>query len=111
MGQQVIDELRPQPGELVIDKGRSTGFIGTNLDMVLRSNKIETIAVAGMATHACVESTARDAGFFDYYVLILEDLVADYRQDLHDASLLTLRQRAFVLPSDEASAVWTQNVQ
>ena len=81
---------------MVISKGRSSSFIGTGLDMFLRSNRIETVVIAGMATHACVESTARDAGFFDYYVVVVEDAVADYREDLHRASLLTLSQRVIL---------------
>ncbi len=106
-GQQVIEELKPLPGESMFDKGRSSGFIGTNLDMLLRSNRIETVVITGMATHACVESTARDAGFLDYYVVVASDAVADYRDDLHQASLLTLSQRVILATSEEIRTCWT----
>lgn len=105
-GHQIIDALAPQPGEAVIDKGRSSSFIGTSLDMTLRSNRIQTVVVTGMATHACVESTARDAGFFDYYVVVVRDGVADYRDDLHQASLLTMGQRVILVDSAELSQCW-----
>jgi ureidoacrylate peracid hydrolase len=105
-GQQVIDALRPLPGEAVLDKSRSSGFIGTSLDMLLRSNRIETVVITGMATHACVESTARDAGFFDYYVVVAADAVADYQADLHEAALLTLRHRVVVAASAAIGDVW-----
>jgi nicotinamidase-related amidase len=105
-GQQIVEELAPQGHESVIDKGRSSGFIGTSLDMVLRSNRIETVVIAGMATHACVESTARDAGFFDYYVVVARDAVADYREDLHQASLLTLSQRVILADSAALRKCW-----
>jgi len=105
-GHQVIDDLSPRPDETVIDKGRSSSFIGTSLDMVLRSNRIETVVITGMATHACVESTARDAGFFDYYVVLARDAVADYRDDLHEASLLTLSQRVILADSEEIRKCW-----
>jgi nicotinamidase-related amidase len=105
-GHQVIDDLSPRPDETVIDKGRSSSFIGTSLDMVLRSNRIETVVITGMATHACVESTARDAGFFDYYVVVARDAVADYREDLHEASLLTLSQRVILADSGDIRRCW-----
>jgi len=106
-GHQIVSELNPLPGEAVFDKGRSSGFIGTNLDMILRSNRIETVIVTGMATHACVESTARDAGFLDYYVVVASDAVADYREDLHQASLLTLSQRVILADSGELRRCWS----
>jgi len=109
-GHEIIPELEPLPDEAVINKGRSSGFIGTNLDMMLRSNRIETVIVTGMATHACVESTARDAGFLDYYVVVVSDCVADYREDLHQASLLTLSQRVVLARSHELREVWRKTV-
>lgn len=105
-GHEIVDALAPEPGEAVIDKGRSSSFIGTSLDMVLRSNRIETVVVTGMATHACVESTARDAGFFDYYVVVVRDGVADYREDLHQASLLTMGQRVILVNSGDLKRCW-----
>lgn len=105
-GHQVIDDLSPRPDETVLDKGRSSSFIGTSLDMILRSNRIETVVITGMATHACVESTARDAGFFDYYVVVARDGVADYREDLHQASLLTLSQRVILADSADIRKCW-----
>lgn len=106
-GHQIVNDLAPERGEAVIDKGRSSSFIGTSLDMLLRSNGIETVVITGMATHACVESTARDAGFFDYYVVVVRDAVADYREDLHQASLLTLSQRVILADSTDLHATWS----
>jgi nicotinamidase-related amidase len=105
-GHEIVGELAPKEGEIVIDKSRSSGFIATSLDLVLRSNRIETVVITGMATHACVESTARDAGFFDYYAVVVEDCVADYRDDLHRAALLTLGQRVTLSNSEALCKVW-----
>ena len=69
-------------------KYRSSGFWGTNLDMILRSNSIKTVVVGGCTTEGCVESTARDAMFNDYYVVIPEDCVASDDRAQHEASLL-----------------------
>ena len=106
-GHEIIPELEPIEGEHVINKDRSSGFIATNLDLLLRSNKIETVVITGMATHACVESTARDAGFFDYYAVLATDGVADYSAELHNASLLTLKNRCYMSTTAELIGLWS----
>lgn len=105
-GQEIIAELAPQSGDLVVRKYRSSGFWGTNLDMLLRSNGIETVIMAGCTTEGCVESTARDALFNDYYVVIPEDCVASDDPQQHEASLFLLRHRFDVVKSDDILAVW-----
>ncbi len=105
-GQAVIDELAPLPGELRVKKYRSSGFWGTNLDLLLRSNGIRSVVVAGCTTEGCVESTARDALFADYYVVIAEDCVASDDRAQHDASLLLMRHRFDIATSDEILAIW-----
>ena len=87
-------------------KWRSSGFWGTNLDMILRSNGIETVVMTGCTTEGCVESTARDAMFNDYYVVIAEDCVGSDDRQQHDASLLLMRHRFDVAQSPEISATW-----
>ena len=97
----IVDELCPREGELVIDKYRSSAFHGTPLDLVLRSNGMDTCVVVGSTTEGCVESTVRDVGFHDYHPVVVEDCVASDRRDLHDASLLVMRAyRADVAPLD-----------
>lgn len=61
---------------MVVKKYRAGGFWGTNLDLVLRSNGITSVVMAGCTTEGCVESTARDAMLNDYYVVIVTDAVA-----------------------------------
>jgi len=57
-------------------------------------------------TQGCVESTARDAMFHDYYTVVMEDCVATYSRDLHEASLKVMRSRFDVLPSGELIEIW-----
>jgi nicotinamidase-related amidase len=106
-GQMVIDELAPQPGDQIVKKYRSSGFWGTNLDMLLRSNAIQSVVMTGCTTEGCVESTARDALFNDYYVVIAEDCVASDDRAQHDASLLLMRHRFDVVSGDDILGVWT----
>ena len=106
-GHAIVDDLSPQPGELVIEKHRSSAFIGTNLDLVLRSNGIKTIVVSGCTTEGCVDSTIRDGGFLDYYPVAVRDCIASDNRALHDAAMLILEAyRAIVVPSSDVMSSW-----
>jgi len=70
---EIVDDLAPQPGDLVITKTRYSGFAGTPLDSQLRMRGIQYLFFAGIATNVCVESTLRDAYFHDYWPILLRD--------------------------------------
>lgn len=59
-GHQVIDEIKPLSNELIIKKYRSSAFVGTSLDLLLRSNGIRNFIATGLVTQGCVESTCRE---------------------------------------------------
>jgi nicotinamidase-related amidase len=105
-GHEFTDEARPEPGEAVVAKYRSSGFWGTSLSMLLRSNGIETLVIAGCTTEGCVESTARDALFSDHYVVIAEDCVGSDDRAQHDASLLLMRHRFDLATAAQLAAAW-----
>jgi nicotinamidase-related amidase len=107
-GGEILSEVAPAKTEIVVRKWRSNSFIGTNLDLVLRAHEIKTVVITGVVTQGCVESTAREASFRDYYVVVLEDCVATYDRELHEASLKVMRTRVDVAPSDEVLRVWDQ---
>jgi ureidoacrylate peracid hydrolase len=73
----VVDELGPHDGDVVLYKNRYSGFHGTDLDQTLRARGIETLIVVGATTSICVESTVRDATFRDYRCLVVEDCTAE----------------------------------
>ena len=106
-GQEFAPALQPGEGEVVVKKYRSSGFWGTNLDLVLRSNGITSVVVAGCTTEGCVESTARDAMFNDYYVVIATDAVASDDRQQHDASLFLMAHRFDLATTQELRALWT----
>lgn len=106
-GHAFIPELSPQDGEFVVPKFRSSGFWATNLNLVLRSNGIQSVVMAGCTTEGCVESTARDALFNDYFVVIAEDCVASDDREQHEASLLLMRHRFDVVESGEIVRLWS----
>ncbi len=72
-GWEIIDELKPEPGDLVVKKARYSGFAGTTLENQLNGLDIRHILFTGVATNVCVESTAREAFFREFWPILIED--------------------------------------
>ena len=70
---EIVPELAPAPGDIVVRKHRYSGFFETDLDAQLRALRVRSLVVTGCTTSVCVESTIRDAMFRDYSCLLLED--------------------------------------
>ena len=87
---EVVEELAPRPGDVVIDKSRPSAFYGTQLEPVLTSLGVRNLVVAGVTTNICVETTARDAGQRDYHVHVVSDATAEFEKDRHDHALGTI---------------------
>jgi nicotinamidase-related amidase len=76
-GAAIVDELAPQPGDIVIEGKRGLDtFASTNLDFILRSKGITTIVLGGFLTNCCVESTMRTGYENGYQVITLTDCTA-----------------------------------
>lgn len=73
----IVTELAPQPGDLVVSKHRYSAFFETDLDEILRSRSVSNLVFVGWTTSVCVESTVRDAVFRDYRCLVLEDCTSE----------------------------------
>ena len=71
----IVEELKPDPEDLVIVKSRYSGFAATPLDSLLRERQIRYLFFAGVATNVCVESTLRHAYFLDYWPILIRDAV------------------------------------
>lgn len=91
-GNQIIDELSPLPDEIVIPKRRFSGFFGTDLDLVLRENGIDTIVVTGVLTNICVLYTVSDAYQRGYKVIVPEDSVASVDEEMHRFALRQMKE-------------------
>jgi ureidoacrylate peracid hydrolase len=72
-GFQIVDDLKPEPGDLVVKKPRYSGFAGTNLESLLHGLDIQHLMFTGVATNVCVESTAREAYFREFWPILVED--------------------------------------
>jgi ureidoacrylate peracid hydrolase len=94
---EIVPELAPQPGDVVISKNRYSGFYETSLDAYLREWGVKDLVFTGCTTSVCVESTLRDAMFRGYRCLLLSDcaaepLGADEVRSNHEATLLVIEK-------------------
>ena len=92
----IVAELTPQAGDLVLYKHRFSGFYETELDNVLRRFEVRNLIFTGCTTSVCVDSTIRDAMFRDYRCVLLADCTGepiggDLARSNHEASLLTVQ--------------------
>lgn len=72
-GVKVYNEIKPQEGDIIIEKHRYSAFYGTDLEMVLKTRGVDTLIIVGAATDIGCESTARDATNRDYKVIFPSD--------------------------------------
>ncbi len=82
-GTEVHPAVAPQPGDITVVKHRVGAFPGTDLDMILRANDIETIIMFGIATSGVVLSTLRHAADADYRLVVLKDCCSDRDAEVH----------------------------
>jgi nicotinamidase-related amidase len=102
-GAKTPDALPVQPEDLTVFKVRYDAFVGTNLDLLLRGNKIDTILLGGVATNYGVESTARTARELNYNVVVLTDCCLNVAREHHDFTLKNILPRfARIMTSEQA---------
>ncbi|MFC6236681.1 cysteine hydrolase [Longivirga aurantiaca] len=83
-GADFVGEVSPQPGDIVLEGKRGLdAFASTNLDFILRSKGIETVALSGFLTNCCVESTMRSAYEKGFEVITLTDCVGATSAEEH----------------------------
>lgn len=92
----MIPEPRSGSKEIIVKKHRYSAFYQTNLELILKNANIKRLILTGVATNVCVESTARDAFFRDFEVVVVSDATAAYFEDEQTASLTNI-QRYFGL--------------
>lgn len=79
----VHPRLAPAPGDIIVTKHRVGAFIGTDLEIVLRANGIDTLVMCGIATSGVVLSTLRHAADLDYRIIVLHDCCTDADPEVH----------------------------
>lgn len=99
--------VSPQPGDVVITKHRYSAFIDTELNALLRAQRVRNLIVTGVNTNVCVECTARDAFMLDYHVVLVSDCTATYDDHAYQATLANIdRLFGYVVTMDDLATTW-----
>ncbi|MCQ8893223.1 MAG: cysteine hydrolase [Methanolinea sp.] len=110
-GAAVIDELCPLPGEYVIKKTRMSAFLGTDLDLLLRSCGVTGLVVTGIQTPNCIRTTVFDAAAYNYTVCLVRDAVAARTPEIHAANLQDMENIGTIIISASQVEPWLLSVQ
>ncbi|HEV7335488.1 MAG TPA: isochorismatase family cysteine hydrolase [Bosea sp. (in: a-proteobacteria)] len=84
---EIVDEIKPLPGELVINKRTQGAFASSGIESALRGLGIETIVVTGVSTNNCVETTAREASDRGFGVVMVSDATGTCSDEMQNATL------------------------
>ncbi|MCW2943914.1 MAG: putative isochorismatase hydrolase [Actinoallomurus sp.] len=101
---EIVPELTPADGDLVVTHQRVGGFSASQLDTLLRSRGIDTVLFAGVATNASVEGSARQASDLGYRTVVVADACSAADQATHEASIASLGLLAEIVTSADVIA-------
>ena len=103
-GHDIVDELKPLPGEPVVDKPGKGSFYATDLDTILKNRGIKQLVVCGVTTEVCVQTTVREANDRGYDALVLSDCVGSYFPEFQRVALEMIKAQGgifgWVAPSE-----------
>lgn len=94
-GVEVIDEICPQQGDIILEKRSMSSFFRTDLDLTLRYRGIELLGITGISTPYCILLTALDAIANGFKATIIEDCCAAHKEEIHQATLNIYRKNPF----------------
>lgn len=90
-GAEIVEELKPMPGDYLIIKKRWSAFFQTELDSLLKRLGIEQVVITGVQTPNCIRGTVWDANSLDYEVIVLTDGTGAKTEEVHQANLFDMK--------------------
>lgn len=92
-GAEIVDELAPEDGDYVVPKRLYSAFQRTDFDLILRRLEVRHLFITGIGTPTCVEATARDAYFHEYWPILIEDCCGAILPETHEQALFAIKRR------------------
>jgi len=103
---EIINDVKPQQGDFVLNKNTASIFVGTNFEYMIRNANIQTIFFTGIATEIGIETSARHAMNIGFLPVIVEDAVSSGDKEAHERSLTNMRKMMVVMRSKEIMNLW-----
>ncbi|MFB4169490.1 cysteine hydrolase family protein [Virgibacillus sp. JSM 102003] len=94
---EILDGIKPQDGDITIDKYRWSAFHETSLDLTLRSLNVENVVIGGVVTDGCLLTSVFDAYFRDYKIHLVKDICTASNEGSHMASLMMIANWVYTL--------------
>ena len=96
-GHDIVPELAPVPGEVVLDKPGKGSFYATDLETILRARAITHLVVTGVTTEVCVQSTVREANDRGFECLVLADCTGSYFPQFYESALAMFKAQGGIV--------------
>jgi nicotinamidase-related amidase len=105
-GWQIMEPFKPAENDIVIDKRRSSMFIGNEFETLLSNRGATTVVMIGCTTDGGVESTVRDGFLRGYFMVVVRDCVGTYTEEGHNAALKRMERFGDLVDSKELIQIW-----
>jgi nicotinamidase-related amidase len=107
-GWNIMEPFKPGDDDMVIDKRRSSMFIGNEFETILGNRGGTTIVMIGCTTDGGIESTVRDGFLRGYFMVVVRDCVGTYTEEGHNAALKRMERFSDVVDAQELIQIWRQ---